>query len=485
MQSGQRPGSREIAAAAMCLLSTVALAPPGRQEGSWSRFRGPNGSGVAEVTGLPVEFGPETNVVWSQTIPAGKSSPVLGDDHVFLTAFDEGMFVVLAFDRETGELAWRVALQPGEAGERTLRNDGAVASPVTDGDNVFSVFGNFGVIALGPTGEELWRVPMDPLGTFYGHAASPVLAGNTLILLLDQYVGSALLGLDRLTGEVLWRRERPGRVESWTTPALYPNEEDPEQILVVGSTWLDAYALTTGEPFWETDVLGYWPIASPVVSGDVLVTSVPDMAGGEPASFASVLGEGDADGDGTVSLEELLQTESLKDYATAFAFIDIDADGLMDEAEYTASFLAPVTDNYGAVGLRLPAPGSGGTGEVLWREQRAVPYHATPLVSDGLAYLISDNGILSVVDLATGELARRDRLSRAGANLNASPVLGDGKIYVATADGEVIVLRAGADWEVLASNDLGEPMFATPALAPGMIFVRTDGHLYAFGVEIE
>lgn len=336
-----------------------------------------------------------------------------------------------------------------------------------------------------PTGEELWRLPMEPLGTFYGHAASLVLAGDTLILLLDQYVGSALLGVGRASGEVLWRRERPGRVESWTTPALYPSEANPEQILVVGSTWLDAYALATGEPFWETDVLGYWPIASPVVSGDVLVTSVPDMAGGEPASFASVLAAGDADGDGTVSLEELLQAESLKDYAPAFGFIDIDGDGFMNEAEYTASFLAPVTDNYGAMGIRLPAPDSGGPAEVLWREQRAVPYHATPLVNEGLAYLFSDNGILSVVDIATGELARRDRLSRSGANLNASPVLGDGEIYRATADGEVIVLRAGADWEVLASNDLGEPMFATPALAPGRIFIRTDGHLYAFGAEIE
>ena len=476
--------------AVACLACASAVGPlalAGQESAEWTRFRGPNGSGVAEVTGLPVEFGPETNVQWSQPVPEGKSSPVLGHEQVFLTAFDGEMCVVLAFDRETGEPAWRTEFEPvaTDGVDRTSHNDGAVATPVTDGTNVFAVFGNLGAVALGPTGEELWRIPMARLGTFYGHSASPVLVGDTLILLLDQYRGSVLLGVDRLTGESLWTRDRPGRVESWTTPVLFPDDQHPEQILVVGSTWLDAYAFSTGEPFWEMGEMGYWPIASPVLGGDILVAATPDMAGGVPPAFASVLAEADSDSDGTLSRAEVLGSGNIAGWDSSFAFYDIDADGLIDEPEYVANFLGPVTDNYGAVGVRLPAPGSSAQAEVLWREQRAVPYHATPLVSEGFVYLVSDNGIVSVVDLATGELARRERLSRAGTNLTSSPVLGDNKIYLATSDGEVLVLRAGVDWELLATNDLAEPMFATPALANGTLFVRTAGHLYAFGDSAE
>ena len=94
----------------------------------------------------------------------------------------------------------------------------------------------------------------------------------------------------------------------------------------------------------------------------------------------------------------------------------------------------------------------------------------------------ADAGIRAV-EAHRANLSRRDRLARSGVNLSASPVLGDGKLFIASQDGEVYVVSAGPEWEVLAVNDLGEPMYATPALAPGRLFVRTDGHLYAFGAE--
>jgi outer membrane protein assembly factor BamB len=453
------------------------------QDSGWSRFRGPNGSGIANVADLPAEFGPEDAVIWRQAVPRGKSSPVLGERHVFLTAAEAGELVVLAYDRATGALAWRVAIEPDNEADLHPDNDGAVATPATDGENVFVVFATLGVVALNGEGQELWRRPVGPLDSFYGHSASPVLAGDTLVMLFDQRSGSHLLGLDRLTGRELWRRERLARVPSWSTPILYPSDEQPEQILVAGSTWLDAYALETGEPFWELPGLGYWPIASPAVDGGVLVAAAPDQAGAPPETFEAVLSQGDANGDGRMSRDELLGLPRYSTLGIHYAFGDVDDDGHWTRAEYDAVFTEAFTEEYGAVGIRLPASGSVEEPTVIWRDQRAVPYHATPIMIEGLVYLIADNGIVSVLDRDTGELLRRERLSRAGTNVSSSPVLGDGKIYIATADGELYVLRAGADWEVLATNDLAEPMYATPALAPGRIFVRTDGHLYAFGTD--
>lgn len=474
--------SLALPAAALVILSGVAL-PAAAQEADWTRFRGPNGSGAAEVRGLPVEFGPQEAVVWRRPVPAGKSSPVLGDRHVFVTAAEDGDLVVLAFDRVTGEPAWRYATAAAFAVEMYPANDGASPTPTTDGENVFALFGTLGVVAIDARGEEMWRLPIEPIDNFYGQSASPVLAGDTLIILVDQRQGSYALGLDRLTGQVRWRRERLGRVESWTTPVVYPTEGGPDQILVAGSTWLDSYAADTGEPFWEMDGFGYWPIASPAIAGNVLVAAGPDMAGTEPETFAAVVARGDEDGDGLMSRAELAGLERYAGLGEHFAFGDVDHDGAWNEAEYAAVYLAPATDDYGAVGVALPAPGEDTVARVLWREQRAVPYHATPIVSEGLVYLITDSGIVSVLSAESGELVRRDRLARSGVNLSASPVLGDGKLFIASQDGEVYVVSAGPEWEVLAVNDLGEPMYATPALAPGRLFVRTDGHLYAFGAE--
>ncbi len=451
------------------------------QESSWARFRGPNGSGVSNASDLPAEFGPESGVVWSQSVPDSKSSPVVGDRHVFITAEDEGELVVLAFDRDTGELAWRTSYTPSFEVEMFPDNNAASTTPVTDGENVFVLFSTFGVIALDGEGEEMWRLPIEPIDNFYGQSASPLLAGDTLILLFDQRQGSYLVGLDRLTGAETWRRERVGRVESYTTPVLYPPGGDAEQVMVVGSTWLDSYSVETGEPFWAIDGFGYWPISSPAVADGYLLAAGPDQAGPEPETFEAILAQGDADGDGLMSRAEMIGLERYAGLEAHFSFGDVDGDDSWNADEYAEVFVASTTDQFGSIVVKLPGEGSDAEPEITWRDVRAAPYHATPLALDGHGYFIADNGIMTVVDLANGEMVRRDRVSRAGMNLSASPVVGDGKMYLATAGGELYVLSLGADWEVLATNDLGEPMFATPALVDGRIFVRTSGHLYAFG----
>ena len=157
---------------------------------SWSRFRGPNGTGVSEATGLPVSFGPEKNVRWKTPLPPGHSSPVLSESRIFLTAHTpdkEGYtLLVIGLDRKTGRELWRREVPRAQTGRRENVNGPASPSPVTDGANVYAFFQEFGLISYTADGRERWRKPIGPFNMFYGFGASPMLADGTLVLSVDQ-----------------------------------------------------------------------------------------------------------------------------------------------------------------------------------------------------------------------------------------------------------------------------------------------------------
>ena len=209
---------------ANCLL-TLAIVVPGQAE-DWRQFRGPNASGVSDAKDLPVEFGPHANVVWKTSIPAGNSSPILSGDRIFVTAFENEKLFTLAVDAATGRILWR------RETPRTRRqvierpaNGPASASPVSDGRNAYVFFQDFGLLASGLDGNELWRMPLGPFNNPFGHGASPVLAGDTLLMVCDQDTGSFLLAVDKQSSRVLWRTERPHAQRGYATPILYTDPD--------------------------------------------------------------------------------------------------------------------------------------------------------------------------------------------------------------------------------------------------------------------
>ena len=133
----------------------------------WPQFRGPNASGVSDEAQLPVEFGPETNVVWKTAVPPGHSSPSIAGDRIFLTAFENERLFTLALDRGTGRILWRREAPRPRKQERKPENSPASPTPATDGRNVYAFFAEFGLLAYGPDGNELWRMPLGP------YASSP------------------------------------------------------------------------------------------------------------------------------------------------------------------------------------------------------------------------------------------------------------------------------------------------------------------------
>jgi outer membrane protein assembly factor BamB len=298
-------------------------------------------------------------------------------------------------------------------------------------------------------------------------------------MLADQVAGSYLVAVDAASGEERWRAARDGRIESWTTPVVYPADGLHQQVLVYGSGWVDSYDLVTGEVAWALPGLGEGPVGSPTLVGSRLVVAGKDHAEDNYPTFAGLSADADADGDGALSREEF---STIEGFAEHFSWLDRDDDEVLTATEYGATLELINEAAYGLVAIDLPAPGSNDLPKMAWSQQQSISYISTPLVHGQVVYMVRDGGIVSSVDLGTGEVHKRARSSRSAGEAFASAVAADGKLYVGSMSGEVAVLQAAAEWEVLAVNDLGEPIYATPLPADGRLYVRTASQMYAFAV---
>ncbi|HXV77091.1 MAG TPA: PQQ-binding-like beta-propeller repeat protein [Candidatus Polarisedimenticolaceae bacterium] len=458
--------SRSITLTLAALLATTALAE------DWTRFRGANGLGTSSSKGLPAELGRETNKIWEIEVPFGRSSPVVAGDRIFLTAIEGEALVTLAIDRASGKTLWKKSVQPSRRDEYHHDTDSATTTPVTDGRNVYVFFQEFGIVSYDAQGEQRWTHPLGPFRNFYSIAASPIVSGDLLYMFCDQAEGSFVVALDTKTGEQAWRRSRPGRLESYTTPILYPDEKKPAALVIYGSAWIDAYELRTGETLWSVGEVGVGPVSSPVVAGDTIFVAAPSHGEHGWPPFAGITGEFDKDGDGKLARDEVAEAWLIQHYG----WLDRDGDGVISESDWTELGKEVMTEHWGAYAIRL----GGEKAEHLWNYRSNVSEIASPLVLDGVFYMV-DKGILTSLDVKTGELIKRDRIAEGSPKVYASPVAADGKIYLATLDGSVVVIRAAGEWETLSRVDLDDEIWATPAIADGRLYLRTRHKLFSFG----
>ncbi len=442
--------------------------------GEWSRFRGPNGSGLSNAIGLPVEVGPETNKAWETAVPFGRSSPVIAADRIFLTATEGGKLLTLAVDRASGKVLWRRDVERSHDAGLYKDTDSATPSPVTDGENVIAFFHEAGLVSYDGAGKERWRLALGPFRNYYGIASSPVLAGQRLLLLCDQAEGSFLLAVDKASGKELWRRGRPARLESYSTPILYPGTAEPTAVVVSGSRWVDVYDLATGKSVWALGGVGSGPISSPVLDGDTLFVGAHDHADGGWPPFDGLLKEHDADKNGQLTKAEV-EGSWLFNH---FGWLDPDASGEITAGDWAHMAKELINDGWGVHAIRAPANGETKP-EILWSYQQNVPYIPSPLVYDGVFYMVKDDVVTSL-EASTGKLLKRGRLGSGKGKVYASPVAAGGKIYVGTLGGKLVVLEAAGKWKVAHTNDLGEEIWATPAISGGHLYVRTRTKLYDF-----
>jgi outer membrane protein assembly factor BamB len=443
----------------------------------WPRFRGPNGTGVSDATGLPVEFGPEKNLAWRSEVPFGRSSPIATRDHVFLTAVEGDKLITLSLDRATGKLLWRREIIRSRAHRGYPRNDTASPTPATDGRNVYAFFPDLGLVSYDPQGRERWRVPLGPFESFYGVSASPILYGDRVLLVCDQARGSFLLALDKDSGRVRWRQERKVLFEAFSTPVVYEPEKGPPQLVVSGSDRIDGYSMDKGLNLWWVGGHGRYPIATPALLDGVVYAA--GEGSDEPAypPFAEMLQKLDKNQDGRISREEFAADPLFGDH---FGWIDANGDGFLVAEEWDSIERSSVTP-HGLIAVRAGGAGDETKEHFLWRYQKTFSNVTSPLVYRGVLYEVKNGGILTSLDPKTGEVWKVGRTKEAIESYFASPVAADGMVFLVSEGGKVTVVKAGPQWEVLAVNDLKEDAQATPAIAFGHLYIRTDKALYSFG----
>ena len=364
---------------------------------------------------------------------------------------------------------------PARHEDAHVLSEPAAATPVTDGENVYVFFRDFGLISYDAAGAVRWKKPMGPFANRMGAVASPIIAGASLVLVLDQFEGSEIVALSLATGAVQWKIART-ETDAWTTPVLYAPPGQPAQIVTAGGGSFGGHSVESGARLWTHNGMAPAMVASPVVTGDTVVGFGYGYDGTPP--FAEALTKSDKDGDGRLSVAECGTSAWWIGIAKYFG----DRDGFIVESEWLAAHAAvEAPSSLVAVSLVKGADGAISARE-LWRYVKSfVAVVPSPLVLDGLVYTIKNGGILTVLRADTGEVVKTGRVGSAPASYSASPVSTGGRIYFANEDGILFVVRAGKDWDLMASNDLGEPLFATPALSDGRIYVRGQKSLFSFG----
>jgi len=468
-----------LAALALSTIAQLTLhAQQGNRTNEWLQFRGPNGAGVAEGFSLPAEFSSTKNVAWKTPVPFARSSPVITADRIFLTATEGDKLITLALDRKSGKLLWRRDAIRARHMPIYKANDGASPTPVSDGKNVYAFFAELGLISYGPDGKERWRVPLGPFNSFYGMGGSPVLVGNTLVMVCDQRTDSFIIAVDTRNGKELWKKSRPN-FEAYSTPAIYRPKDGPAQAIVLGSQSVDAYSLDKGERLWWVTKIGSYPKGVPVM-GTEMVYVIGEGAD-EPflPPFDEMLKQFDADKDQRIHRDEV---KSQKEALEHFGWLDANSDGYIERTEH--DFVRnSTTSGHGLTAVRLAGQGDLTSSNIVWQLKKAYPGIPAPLVYRGVMYLMKEGGIVSSVDPASGQVLKQGRTPNALEEYYASPVAGDGKIFVVSASGKVTVLKADAQWEILATSDLDDEVWATPAIAGGNLYIRTRSNLYAFAAS--
>jgi outer membrane protein assembly factor BamB len=447
----------------------------------WDRFRGPNGSGVNEAHGLPVEFAADKNMRWRVALPPGHSSPILVGDRIFLTAFEGEKLLTFSLDRATGKILWRREAPKARKEKIDKRNSPASPSPATDGKNIYVFFGEYGLLSYGFDGNERWHVPLGPFNNVYGMGASPVVVDDKVVLVCDQSSGSFIAAFSLADGKERWRTARPEALSGHSTPSILKSG-GKSLIVAPASFRMDVYSADTGESVWWMHGLASEMKSVPVIDGDTVYINGYNTPENDPgkqiaiAPFEDVLKSSDKNGDGKISIAEAPDQRT----KTYFPFIDLNSDGFLDAYEWKM-YAAIMGATNSLMAIKIGGHGDVSATAVEWKFHKSIPQLPSVVKYRGVIYMINDSGVLTTLDANKGEVFKQARLRSVSDKYYASPVASDGKVYIASQSGVVAVLKAGGDQEMLAANKIDEDIYATPAIADGRIYVRTVSNLYCFG----
>ena len=406
------------------VLSMMACVPASAE--NWARFRGPNGQGISSEVDLPVKWTANENVVWKTSIPGNAwSSPIVYDEHVFLTtATEEGTSCrVICVRRDDGNIAWDTEVHRQLPGPKRRQNSYATPTPVTDGERVYAVFYDGTSAAVDFSGNLVWKNSEVKFFSLHGLGASPMLVHDQLVMPFDgssrdnDRVGwkipwrkAVVLSLDTASGSVRWKGLRGESRVGHVTPILV---DEGAQIVSAGGDRVQGFDARTGKRIWSIYSQGEGVTPSPVVADGLVFTS--------------------------------------------------------------SGFEAPTIR-----AIRLGGKGDITKTHIAWEQKKGVPVLASPLYVHPHLYTITRDNILHCIQASTGEVVWLRRLT---GTHSALPVFADGRIYILSEEGVTLVLRPGARYDEVTRNSIDEICLASMAVSQGQFYIRSSEHLYCIGAS--
>jgi outer membrane protein assembly factor BamB len=487
----------------ICCLWWLACVAP-LPAANWPGFRGPDADGTSGEEKAPTHFGQSSNLIWKAQVLHGHSSPVTWKGQLFLTGADGNKLSTMCFDCVSGNKLWEQSINVEKLEPVHEANSHATSTPVTDGKRLCVYFGSFGLIAYDLAGKELWRKPLPVPKTFFdqGTGTSPILAEDKLVVFIQIGQDSHLLAVNPADGEVVWKAPMPDFNNSYSTPVCW-KEAGKGFVGMMCAERFTAFDLEDGKEAWWVDGLGHQACSTPIAVLDSLVIAAAGVQGESsnmtpPPGFEEALKKYGHPGEEVIAFEDIPDNLLFTDRQTtggqgnmslkkAFGmFGGVKAGDKVDKEKWDqicgrlAGFRNGPWNQTVVMSVRTGGKQDVSGSQILWKETKGVPEIPSPLVWHNRLYLIRSGGILVCRDLETGKLIYEERIDSPG-GYYASPVLVDGRIYLASDRGTVTVVKTGDSLEVLARNDLGEPVIASPAVSDDVLYIRSAGQLWAFG----
>lgn len=404
------------------LLSVVCFSIKGMACGeNWPRFRGPNGAGQSDATGIPTLWD-NADFNWKVRLPGeGHSSPVVWDDRVFVTSADPDNATLHVEARQTkdGEIVWKRQFVSSVKPKRR-RQGYAASTPALDRNQLYFVQVQpntvFLVALQQQDGEEVWRVEIGPFECKYSYGTSPIVHDGLVVLAHEHMGESFLIAVEAPTGKVRWKIPRITLLTSYSVPCVYqPSGGTPQLIFQSTAHGITGVDPSNGTTAWQIDVGEERTIASPIVVANLIIAT-------------SGIGGGGVD-------------------------------------------LAAIR----------PATSGNTRPKVVYNVAKSLPYVPTPVAYGDLLFLWSDGGVVSCLDAETGSVQWRNRV---GGNYSGSPVRVGNHLYCISRTGDVVVLAAADRFKLVSRNSLGEDSWSTPAVAEGRMYLRTKSHLMSLGGKL-
>jgi len=482
-----------LSAAILILVADVAMA-------DWPQFRGPNSAGQANGPSPPIDFGPGKNELWRVPMGSGHSSPCIVGDSIFLTTYDKKLkeLAVVCIERLGGQTRWQRVVPTEQIEKGHPSFNPASSTPACDGQRVVAYFGSFGLICFDMEGRKLWEIKIPLAKSFAGNATSPAIVGDRVILYRGTYVDHFLLAVDKRSGKELWRvpQDEPftGEMACTACPIVAG-----DKLIVHTARSIQAFDIATGRRIWVAKC-NTTATSTPVIAGnEVLVAAWNKM--GEPSlrppfpSFQKLIADHDRNHDGQITRNEFptLWIFHRPDGAEApmnggtvsFRHADKNKDRGITAEEWSKTVgelerFRSGYDTHGMLAIPIDSQGPVGADRIRTLETQGIPEVPSPVCDGEHVYFVKNGGILTCLDIKTGERIYRTRAGGRGTHY-ASPLIADGKIYTVAGDGHISVLTLGANPKKLATNDMQDGVYATPAIVAGTIYVRTHSALFAFG----